>query len=507
MRRLLLLAFASLLGLALLNIAYVSTAAERSGPLITMTDPVELARLGERTAHFMTPGFQVLVARDAVEAAAARGQLLTNDPGRHPDPNACTVVAPCVGDPRLDDFAKKAGARVVPVLFTARSGATLSGHLWATRMGPAKRPLIVILNGSLIDFEQGHWPQAQSLAKAGYVVLTFDVQGEGASDQFGEGRDRFDSIGAGIPGTPHNGRPFYDGLVDALNFALSTPTHHYLPVPSSGSHTSHAAKQLRRVRAGLDAAYDPLWHMINRSEIGVAGYSYGAVAASYVAQQDRRIKAVVAWDNLCYPVQPSPDEVTGLFFSNPTTLLPGLTAPLADAIPTDCFGAPPGRPIRPRVPSLGISADFVLPGLIQSSDPGSKAAASRRYSRARVDSGQIVIQGGSHADFVFVGSLPLPATLRGLDMTIWYTRAWFDKYLRHQAGADRQLMSRQWQNDPATRAVDPVHDGNAFSQIFISRMDITLASGTRWDCENLRRGCPGSTNPGPPFDYATYVTR
>lgn len=503
MRRLLLLACA---GCLLWPFAPTSMAASRPGPLVTMTNPIELARLAERTEHFSTPDFQRLVARDALETLAAHARMPAADPERDPDPNACTFIAPCVGDPRLDNFARAQNARVIPVLFTARSGATLSGHLWATRRGPARRPLIIILNGSLIDFEQGHWPQAQSLAKAGYVVLTFDVQGEGASDQFGEGNDRLNSVGAGIPGTPNNGRPFYDGLTDALNFALSTPKRRYEPAPSSGSHTSHAAKQRRRARAGLDAAYDPLWRLINRNEIGVAGYSYGAVAASYVAQQDHRIKAVVAWDSLCYPVQPSPDEVTGLFLSNPTTLLPGITAPLADAIPTDCFGAPPRRRIRPRVPSLGISADFVLPGLIQSSDPGSKAAASRLYSRAGIDSGQIVIQGGSHADFVFVGSLALPATLRGLDMTIWYTTAWFDKYLRHQASADQRLMSRQWQNDPTTRAVDPVHDGNAFSQIFASRMDITLTSGRRWDCENLRRGCAGSTRGTSPFDYATYVT-
>jgi hypothetical protein len=66
------------------------------------------------------------------------------------------------------------------------------------------------------------------LAKAGYVVLTFDPQGEGMSDQFGEGRDRLDSVGAGLPGLPNNGRPFYDGAADALDFALSRPGHRYV---------------------------------------------------------------------------------------------------------------------------------------------------------------------------------------------------------------------------------------------------------------------------------------
>src|SRR5581483_8797954 len=304
MRPLRFLAISVLVATIVLATPSLTTAADRPGPLVTMTDPVNLARLAERSSHFATPGFEALVARDAASSVASALRVAITDPERQPNPNACTLVLPCVGDPRLDNFAAAEHAEVRQVLFTARDGATLSGHVWATRSGPVKRPLVVILNGSLIDFEQGHWPAAQSLARAGYVVLRFDVQGEGASDQFGEGVDRSDSVSAGVPGLPHNGRPFYSGLEDALNFALSTPVHPYLPIWNSSSGASHAAKQERRVREGLDSAFDPLWSTIDPSEIGVAGYSYGAVAASYVAQQDHRIKTVVAWDSLCVPVQP-----------------------------------------------------------------------------------------------------------------------------------------------------------------------------------------------------------
>ena len=55
-----------------------------------------------------------------------------------------------------------------PVLFTARNGATLSGHVWATRAGPAQRPGIVITNGSVQAPETLYWFVAQTLAKAGY---------------------------------------------------------------------------------------------------------------------------------------------------------------------------------------------------------------------------------------------------------------------------------------------------------------------------------------------------
>ena len=72
------------------------------------------------------------------------------------------------------------------MLFTARNGATLSSHVWATKAGPAKRPAIVITNGSVQADEQLYWFAAQALAKAGYVVLTFDPQGQGQSDTQGQ---------------------------------------------------------------------------------------------------------------------------------------------------------------------------------------------------------------------------------------------------------------------------------------------------------------------------------
>ena len=44
---------------------------------------------------------------------------------------------------------------------------------------------------------------------------------------------------------------------------------------------------------------------------------------------------------------------------------------------------------------------------------------------------------------------------------------------------------------PIEAEVDPNHDGNAFSFYYLSRLDIHLADGQAWDCENLRAGCAG----------------
>ncbi|MEL0029124.1 MAG: hypothetical protein VW625_10815, partial [Perlucidibaca sp.] len=234
-----------------------------------------------------------------------RLQLLLTDPERQPNVNSCTTIALCPSDPRVArESWKSADGLVEPVLYTSRSGATISGHVWATRSGPSKRPGVVIINGSIVGFEEIYWYAAQALARAGFVVMTFDAQGEGMSDQFGAAPDQMEAAFAGIPGlgllgpVPEagiglggNGIPFYDGGADALDFFLSTASRPYVPVPSRTSGTSHAAKQARRVAAGLNAAYNPLADLLDAKRIGIAGHSYGAVAASWGS----RIRVSARW--------------------------------------------------------------------------------------------------------------------------------------------------------------------------------------------------------------------
>ena len=111
----------------------------------------------------------------------------------------------------------------------------------------------MITNGSVQADEQLYWFVAQTLAKHGYVVLTWDPQGQGQSDTAGESPDQQE----GVPAQT-DGRPFFDGTEDALNFFFSNPSHPYAPLKSCETGTSHAAKQDRRVKAGLNAAYNPL---------------------------------------------------------------------------------------------------------------------------------------------------------------------------------------------------------------------------------------------------------
>ena len=76
-------------------------------------------------------------------------------------------------------------------------------------------------------------------------------------------------------------------------------------------------------------------------------------------------------------------------------------------------------------------------------------------------------------------------------MVAWYTAAWFDKYVKGDASADRRLLTTRWQSDSLEAAIDPNHDGNMFSSYYPSRLDIGLARGGRFGCEDLRSGCAG----------------
>jgi dienelactone hydrolase len=379
----------------------------------------------------------------------------------------------CAGDIRLYDFQQRGRGLVTPVLWTARNGSTVSGHVWATRSGPAKRPGIVITNGSIQAPETLYWWAAQTLARAGYVVVTYDPQQQGRSDTFGEGVDRME----GVP-SQTEGNTFFDWTQDAIDFLLSSPDRPFCSRPSR-SGTSHCDKQQRRVREGRNAAFNPFWDMVDAERIGIAGHSYGAAGVSWVGQQDQRVDAVVAWDNLCNPgLRPDGgDEDEG-----------------GDALGGGpCLSGGQGEPPGFRVPSLGLTNDSFFGTESRSSDPDpmERSRGSVAFSKAGIDTGSIAIRGGTHFEYSYLPSRAFRATLRGIDLASFYTTAWFDKYVKGDASADRRLLSTRWRSDPGDLAVDPAGGGNLYSFYYRSRLDIRLADGTRFTCEDLRTGCPG----------------
>jgi dienelactone hydrolase len=471
--------------LALVAVLSLAPAAHAFDPAVEASN---FSKTNERAAVYSTPEYQALLRQVSAQNAAAAIAINASDPEREFRDHLCQDGQDgCAGDARLYGWGPKKYGMVRPVLWTARSGATISGRVWATKAGPAKRPGIVITNGSVQADEQLYWFAAQTLAKAGYVVLTWDPQGQGQSDTPGVGADQQE----GVPAQT-DGRPFFDGTVDALDFFTSTPAEPFAPRRSCTSGTSHADKQDRRVKAGFNAAFNPFWELLDQSRIGLAGHSYGAAGVSYVSQSDSRVKAVVAWDNL------GPSSAQG-----------------GESLREEpCPADPSARADAPITkPGLGISADYYLPPTPKTEDPDplAKSTSSLEYSKAGVDTGEIVIRGGTHYDFDWIPNPGFPATLRGADLIAWYTLAWFDKYVKDDPSADQRLLSDRWRADAAEGAVDPGKDPNMYSFYYRSRLDVRRADGTRVTCENLRDGCaalvPGASDGfGAEFDYLKIAT-
>jgi dienelactone hydrolase len=447
-------------------------AAAPAGAYDPEQDARNRAKSAEREREHTTDEYQAELRTRSAENTAAGAQILATDPERAAGGAGETVCfsygSGCAGDIRLYDFQERGRGLVTPVLWTARNGSTVSGHVWATRSGVAKRPGIVITNGSIQAPETLYWWAAQMLAKSGYVVVTFDPQQQGRSDTYGDGVDRNE----GVP-SQTEGNTFFDWTQDAIDFLLSTPDKPFCARPSR-SGTSHCDKQSRRVKEGRNAAFNPFWDMVDPDRIGIAGHSYGASGVSWVGQQDSRVDAVVAWDHLC-----APTAVSGTGGGGPGG------GPCLDG----GQGPPPGF----RVPSLGITNDTFTGNESKSSDPDplERSQGSLGFSKAGIDTGSIAIRGGTHFEYSYLPSRAFRATLRGIDLAAWYTNAWFDKYVKGDRSADARLLTTRWRHDPGDLAVDPAGKGNLYSFYYRSRLDIRLANGTRFTCEDLREGCPG----------------
>ena len=320
----------------------------------------------------------------------------------------------------------------------------------------------MITNGSVQAPEELYWLQAAELAKAGYVVLTWDPQTQGRSDRSGEPPTENENA------TPQSIGAFTDGTQDALDFFESTPSAPFAPRDSrTNAAVNHSAKQDSRVAAGKNAAFNPLHARLDTARIGLAGNSLGARAVSEIGSIDNRVDAVVAWDAL-----------SGSF--------------------------------TPRVPGLGLSGDYGIGGGCSTGvtptpctsplDPQAANAASRGFSEADVPTGQINTRAGTHFESAMIPNGGFPATLRGINQYAWYTVAWMDRWVKGDDSADARLLTSRWHRDLTDFQVDPAGRGNLFSANLRSRFDFPRADGSgQVLCEDLRQGCGLLVNDAPPL--------
>ena len=114
-----------------------------AAPAVAFDPAVEaqnFAKTEERQLHVTsTPEFQQLLIERNTQAPLEAAEILADDPERNFAGNVCFQRGQeCAGELRFYDWEEEGYGLKRPVLFTARSGATISGTVWATRRGPAE---------------------------------------------------------------------------------------------------------------------------------------------------------------------------------------------------------------------------------------------------------------------------------------------------------------------------------------------------------------------------------
>jgi dienelactone hydrolase len=369
----------------------------------------------------------------------------------------------------LKRWTEAGRGRVAPVAFEALNGSTLRGHVFVPPASVPRPkdgyPGVVITDGSVQAYEELYFWAAQDLAEAGYMVMTYDVQGQGDSSLFGS-----DCPGE-CSGVPYQqDANFFQGAEDSLSFFLATP------------------------RAPFGGSYNPFAPDLDTSRIGLAGHSLGASAVSHVGQCDDRVTTIVAWDNL-------------------------------RAI-EDCSGVaiPPQHRTKQliNVPALAVTNDYAFntQPMQSAPDPDAKTAGYRQVAAAGLDAQIVALRGATHLAYTHI-PLVFQSNQLGERMASYYTKAWFDLQLRGDRSGFDRLTATAFDDsvdissigagtyDP-TRA-DPTNPyaGNVPYLIegiavpdavsFYYRSAYALrdpASGRVSRCDDVRAGCAPAPAPG-----------
>ena len=365
-----------------------------------------------------------------------------------------------VGNPLRAGWNGKRGV-ITPVTFTNRHGALLRGEVFTPKPG-AKDPYtgttlkppfpgVVLTPGSVQGSSGMYRWLAEDLAERGYVVLSYDVQGQGTSETLPhETGDAFPFCNplataeptemTGCPGVPfQQSANFVKGTQDATDFFFSTPGSPYANPGSAGSSVN---------------AFNPMWKQFDRSvdsrtatkgrttRFAIIGHSLGAFAVSKVQGIDKRVAAVVALDKL----QGGGVDVGG-----------GLTD----------VGT-----VAPTVPALGIQSEYgftVTPAALSGGSSLAPAAGDPAPQRERasgfdawrakkIDSMVIVPRASTHLEYTDI-PLVMPASRYGQALSSVYVQRWLGRYLKHEgvkakpAGTDPLLATTFPYLEPAGSGV------------------------------------------------------
>jgi hypothetical protein len=402
-----------------------------------------------------------------------------------------------VGNPYRANWNGTRG-RIAPVRFANRYGAELVGDVFAPLPGARDPytgraltgpfPAVVITPGSVQGSERMYWWLAEDLAERGYVVLTYDTQGQGRSETFPHQPPP--PLAPNVPGqkvTPNvpfcdplmpaaqyesNGCPgvpsqqasnFVVGTEDAISFLLSTPSKRYR------------------------GTSDPYWQQIDRrpnptptapgrtAKVAVIGHSLGAFAVSFLQGKDSRISTIVALDKLSSGAT-----------NPPGTQLPA-TTPVVPALGVQ---SEYGFTVAPYFANGGSSLTPQPQPMNQAPDPRRELATGfDAWRSAGVDSMVVVPRSSTHLEYTDI-PLALPASRYGQDLASHYVQAWLDKYLKDDPSADAALLAS------AFRYLEPTSSG-AWKPVTLDRdahLSYQFCSAYAWTRAGGGRASNGDIN-------------
>ncbi len=294
-----------------------------------------------------------------------------------------------------------------------RSGSQLYAVLFAPAnvdFNSARLPAVVITPASSGAVQtRYHWA-ARYLAGNGYLVLTVDPQGVGRSE---------------LVSAPQSLDNYIDATDSALSFLLSTAS--------------------------------PVQANVDPSRLGAAGHSLSARAVSWLQGEDRRIGAIVAWDNLSSTRQGDAGTASG---GGPLGALFGSEAPDQNA------------PVVPLVPAMGQASDD--PSSLNPLPNREKKKTAYAYWRDRgIPSMQVVFRDAEHDDWGQAAAAPDAEASKRLHRYAFLTLAWFDMWLRQDPGAQLRLLSGNVVGDRWAE----VYSGKYRSALYLPRAGI--------DCPDL----------------------
>lgn len=363
-----------------------------------LTNPAFVAKGAEVTRRTYPTGLAALVDEPSyrsVTAARVIPGAWAGDPFRYPP-----------------DWQAAGRGSVVGVRFRSSYANTLmEGDLFVPPGPPPQGgfPGVIFTTGGSHAYRHLYSWVGEGLAEHGYVVLLYDVPGQGGSESFGTG-----PMGLPYPG----------------------PVCNPGPVPSPCTYIFESA-----VKDSLDyfmSANNPLAGSIDSSKIGLMGHSIGAAYATNIGEADPRVKAIVNLDSTGYL------EPTNRYKAHAPMLL------ISSDYPGQGIAEPYRSPPNPWSHQYGyrhLSCQATPPN-----PPSSQVCAANEPA---VDSMAVALRSSTHYEWAYLpyGGPPRSASRYGERVSFYYTLAWFDAYLRSEESAFTRLTARVFDGSSDTSSI------------------------------------------------------